>query len=149
MNASRSERFVCRAKKSVSDLIAYSIAVAVRSEMFTSTARKCSVRMVQVEGVKWAIVSGIVGGHLIIAVRNLGYSRNAGEFVKEFFGDIGSAGGHRALAKAVIPAERFRAKFGDLSGVGIAGRIGELAEEFLADATGAEKKLTEKTTTKT
>jgi len=82
-------------------------------------------------------------------VRNLGYSRNAGEFVKEFFGDIGSAGGHRALAKAVIPAERFRAKFGDLSGVGIAGRIGELAEEFLADATGAEKKLTEKTTTKT
>lgn len=103
----------------------------------------------QVEGVKWAIVSGIVGGHLIIAVRNLGYSRNAGEFVKEFFGDIGSAGGHRALAKAVIPAERFRAKFGDLSGVGIAGRIGELAEEFLADATGAERKLIEKTTSKT
>jgi nanoRNase/pAp phosphatase (c-di-AMP/oligoRNAs hydrolase) len=103
----------------------------------------------QVEGVKWAIVSGIVGGHVIIAVRNLGYSRNAGEFVKEFFGDIGSAGGHRALAKAVIPAERFRAKFGDLSGVGIAARIGELAEEFLADAQGAEKKLTEKTITKT
>jgi len=103
----------------------------------------------QVEGVKWTIVSGIVGGHLIIAVRNLGYSRNAGEFVKEFFGDIGSAGGHRALAKAVMPAERFQAKFGDLSGIGIAARIGELAEQFLAEATPAEKKLIEKTTTKT
>jgi hypothetical protein len=86
-----------------------------------------------------------VGGQLIVSVRNLGYSRNAGEFVKEFFGDIGSAGGHRALAKAVVPAERFRAKFGDLSGVGIAARIGQLAEEFLAET---EKKAPEKAVTK-
>ena len=100
--------------------------------------------LLQVEGVKWVIVSGIVGGHFIVSVRNLGYSRNAGEFVKECFGDIGSAGGHRALAKAVVPADRFRAKFGDLSGIGIAARIGVLAEEFLADAHGADKKPTEK-----
>jgi nanoRNase/pAp phosphatase (c-di-AMP/oligoRNAs hydrolase) len=89
----------------------------------------------QVEDVKWTIVSGIVGGQLIVSVRNLGYSRNAGEFVKATFGDIGSAGGHRAMAKAVVPIERFRDKFGDLSGVGIAGRIGELAEQFLTDVT--------------
>ncbi|MSO50329.1 MAG: hypothetical protein EXQ49_10605 [Acidobacteria bacterium] len=95
--------------------------------------------LLQVEGVKWVIVSGIVGGHFIVSVRNLGYSRNAGEFVKECFGDIGSAGGHRALAKAVVPAERFRSKFGDLSGIGIAARIGVLAEEFLADTHGADK----------
>ena len=38
--------------------------------------------LLQVEDVKWTIVSGIVGGQLIISVRNLGYSRNAGEFVK-------------------------------------------------------------------
>ena len=50
---------------------------------------------------------------------------------KATFGDIGSAGGHRAMAKAVVPFDRFRAKFGDLSGVGIAARIGELVEEFL------------------
>ena len=104
--------------------------------------------LLQVEGVKWVIVSGIVGGHFIVSVRNLGYSRNAGEFVKECFGDIGSAGGHRALAKAVVPAERFRSKFGDLSGIGIAARIGILAEEFLADTHGADKKLIEKTATK-
>ena len=96
--------------------------------------------LLQVEGVKWTMVSGIVGGQLIVSVRNLGYSRNAGEFVKASFGDIGSAGGHRAMAKAVVPFDRFRAKFGDLSGVGIAARIGELAEHFLSEA-APEKKL--------
>jgi nanoRNase/pAp phosphatase (c-di-AMP/oligoRNAs hydrolase) len=90
--------------------------------------------LLQLEDVKWTIVSGIVGGQFIVSVRNLGYTRNAGEFVKANFGDIGSAGGHRAMAKAVVPMDRFRAKFGDLSGVGIAARIGELAEDFLKDA---------------
>ncbi|HUF49024.1 MAG TPA: DHH family phosphoesterase [Vicinamibacterales bacterium] len=91
--------------------------------------------LLQVEDVKWTIVSGIVSGQLIVSVRNLGYSRNAGEFVKATFGDIGNAGGHRAMAKAVMPIERFCGKFGDLSGVGIAARIGELAEQFLTEAT--------------
>jgi nanoRNase/pAp phosphatase (c-di-AMP/oligoRNAs hydrolase) len=90
--------------------------------------------LLQVEDVKWTIVSGIVAGQLIVSVRNLGYSRNAGEFVKASFGDIGNAGGHRSMAKAVMPLDKFRGKYGDLSGVGIAARIGELAEEFLAEA---------------
>ena len=96
--------------------------------------------LLQIEDVKWTIVAGIVAGQLIVSVRNLGYSRNAGEFVKSAFGDIGSAGGHRAMAKAVVPIQRFRDRFGDLSGVGIAGLIGELAEHFLHDA-GAEKRV--------
>jgi nanoRNase/pAp phosphatase (c-di-AMP/oligoRNAs hydrolase) len=96
--------------------------------------------LLQIENVKWTIVSGIVAGQLIVSVRNLGYSRNAGEFVKTSFGDIGSAGGHRAMAKAVVPMARFRAKFGDLSGVGIASLIGEMAETFLREA-APEKKL--------
>jgi nanoRNase/pAp phosphatase (c-di-AMP/oligoRNAs hydrolase) len=91
--------------------------------------------LLQVEDVKWTIIAGIVGGQLIVSVRNLGYSRNAGEFVKSSFGDIGSAGGHRAMAKAVVPIERFHGKFGNLSGVGIAARIGELASDFLSDPT--------------
>jgi nanoRNase/pAp phosphatase (c-di-AMP/oligoRNAs hydrolase) len=95
--------------------------------------------LLQVEDVKWTIVSGIVGGQLIVSVRNLGYSRNAGEFVKANFGDIGSAGGHRAMAKAVVPIEKFRGKFGDLSGRGIAARIGEMAEEFLVEPAGEKK----------
>jgi nanoRNase/pAp phosphatase (c-di-AMP/oligoRNAs hydrolase) len=99
--------------------------------------------LLQVEDVKWTIVSGVVGGQLIVSVRNLGYSRNAGEFVKASFGDIGSAGGHRAMAKAVVPIERFRHKFGDLSGIGIANRIGEMAEEFLSEA-APDKRLAAK-----
>jgi nanoRNase/pAp phosphatase (c-di-AMP/oligoRNAs hydrolase) len=94
--------------------------------------------LLQVENVKWTIVSGVVGGQLIVSVRNLGYSRNAAEFVKSVFGPMGSAGGHRAMAKAVLPFERFRQKFGDLTPSGIAQKIGDLAEQFLHEG---EKKL--------
>jgi nanoRNase/pAp phosphatase (c-di-AMP/oligoRNAs hydrolase) len=90
--------------------------------------------LLQLENVKWTIVSGVVDGQLIVSVRNLGYSRNAGEFVKASFSDIGNAGGHRAMAKAVMPIERFRGKYGDLSGIGIAARIGDLAEDFLHES---------------
>jgi hypothetical protein len=83
------------------------------------------------------MIGGVVGGNFILSVRNLGYSRNAGEFVKKYFNSIGSAGGHRAMAKAVVPIAKFREKFGNLSGIGIAARIGELAESFLQDKQSA------------
>ncbi|HZP48734.1 MAG TPA: DHH family phosphoesterase [Vicinamibacterales bacterium] len=85
----------------------------------------------QVEDVKWTIISGIVGESLIISVRNLGYMKNAGEFVRRYFSDVGSAGGHRAMAKAVVPMNAFRAKFGDLDGAAIGDRLQALAHEFL------------------
>jgi nanoRNase/pAp phosphatase (c-di-AMP/oligoRNAs hydrolase) len=94
----------------------------------------------QLEGVKWTIVAGVVAGTLILSVRNLGYSRNAGEFVKRWFGDIGSAGGHRAMAKAVVPIDRFRQKFGELSGPAITARIAEIAEQFLHEPAVEKKK---------
>ena len=80
-----------------------------------------------------------MAGSLIISVRNLGYSRNAGEFVKRWFADIGNAGGHRAMAKAVVPIEKFREKFGELHGPSITARIAEMAEQFLHEPM-AEKK---------
>ncbi|HWQ00392.1 MAG TPA: DHH family phosphoesterase [Vicinamibacterales bacterium] len=94
----------------------------------------------QVEDVKWTILSGVVGDALVVSVRNLGYSRNAGEFVKKWFADIGSAGGHRALAKAVVPMARFREKFGDLDGRGISEKIADLAEQFLHEHPAPERK---------
>lgn len=94
----------------------------------------------QLEDVKWTIVAGIVNGSMIMSVRNLGYSRNAGEFVKRWFADIGSAGGHRAMAKAIVPIDRFRAKFGDLDTAGITAKLAEMAEQFLHEAV-VEKKL--------
>src|SRR4029079_8627842 len=94
----------------------------------------------QLEDVKWTIIGGVVGKMLIVSVRNLGYSRNAGEFVKRWFADIGSAGGHRAMAKAVVPIDRFRAKYGDLDGAALTDRLAEMADQFLHEAT-VEKKL--------
>jgi nanoRNase/pAp phosphatase (c-di-AMP/oligoRNAs hydrolase) len=94
----------------------------------------------QLEDVKWTIVAGIVNGCFIVSVRNLGYSRNAGEFVKRWFADIGSAGGHRAMAKAVVPVEKFRQKFGDLQAAEITARIAEMAEQFLREAATEKKK---------
>jgi nanoRNase/pAp phosphatase (c-di-AMP/oligoRNAs hydrolase) len=87
----------------------------------------------QLEGVKWTILAGVVNGSMVVSVRNLGYSRNAGEFVKRWFGEIGSAGGHRAMAKAVVPMARFQEKYGPLEGPAISARIAEMAEQFLQE----------------
>jgi nanoRNase/pAp phosphatase (c-di-AMP/oligoRNAs hydrolase) len=95
----------------------------------------------QLEDVKWTIVSGIVNDQLVMSVRNLGYSRNAGEFVRKHFADIGSAGGHRSMAKAVVPMKAFREKFGPLSPQEITSRVLTLALEFLHEHHASEKKL--------
>src|SRR3954470_11914166 len=88
----------------------------------------------QLENVKWTVVAGMVGVSSVISVRNLGFSRNAGEFVRRYFAEIGSAGGHRAMAKAVMPVDGFRRKFGDLNADGISRRLHELAAQFLSEA---------------
>ena len=85
----------------------------------------------QLEDVKWTIIAGVVNETLIISVRNLGYTKNAGEFVRKVFAEIGSAGGHRAMAKAVIPMRAFRQKYGDLSGDEIGAKLAQLVQEFL------------------
>ena len=94
----------------------------------------------QLEDVKWTLVAGVVGDTLIISVRNLGYSKNAGEFARRFFADIGSAGGHRAMAKAVVPMRAFREKFGELAGEDIGRRLQDLVAQFLHEAPVVEKR---------
>jgi nanoRNase/pAp phosphatase (c-di-AMP/oligoRNAs hydrolase) len=59
------------------------------------------------EGIEWAFVSGVYESNYIISVRNVGYVRAAGRVLKEAFGDIGSAGGHASMAKAIIPLTEF------------------------------------------
>ena len=44
----------------------------------------------QMEDVKWTIVAGIVNDSLSVSLRNLGYSKNAGEFARRVFADIGN-----------------------------------------------------------
>ena len=63
----------------------------------------------QVEGAEWSVVSGCVNQELHISVRNVGYVRAAGDVVHEAFGNLGGAGGHRSMAKAVVKLRDWRA----------------------------------------
>jgi nanoRNase/pAp phosphatase (c-di-AMP/oligoRNAs hydrolase) len=89
----------------------------------------------QLEDVKWTVIAGIVNDKLVVSVRNLGYTKNAGEFVRRFFSEIGSAGGHRAMAKAVVPLRAFREKYGELPAEAMSAKLQEFAHEFLAHET--------------
>src|SRR5436190_18762782 len=93
----------------------------------------------QLEDVKWTVIAGGVNESLVISVRNLGYSRNAGEFVRKCFGEIGSAGGHRAMAKAVVPMTAFRERFGNLQGAEVNRKVLDLALSFLHEHPAGER----------
>ena len=94
----------------------------------------------QLEDVKWTVISGIVNESLVISVRNLGYSRNAGEFVRKYFGEIGSAGGHRAMAKAVVPMSAFRARHGNLQAPELNRLILDFVLQFLHEHAAPERR---------
>ena len=59
----------------------------------------------RVNPVKWSIVSGIHDDKLVIILRNDGVRKNAGKVAKTAFAAIGSAGGHRSMARAELPIE--------------------------------------------
>jgi len=61
----------------------------------------------QAEGVQWSVVSGVVGDEVHVSVRNVGYVKSAGDVTRAAFGDLGGAGGHRTMAKAVFPLRQF------------------------------------------
>ncbi len=88
----------------------------------------------QLEDVKWTVIGGTVGDSVVVSVRNLGYSKNAGEFVRRAFADVGSAGGHRAMAKAVVPIAAFKEKFGELSDAAATTLLQDLVAQFLHEA---------------
>jgi nanoRNase/pAp phosphatase (c-di-AMP/oligoRNAs hydrolase) len=94
----------------------------------------------QLENVRWTLVSGVVNGTFVMSVRNLGYSRNAGDFVRRYFVDIGSAGGHRAMAKAIVPLEAFETRFGTVTDNAVGEKMAELLQEFLHEAPDEKKK---------
>jgi nanoRNase/pAp phosphatase (c-di-AMP/oligoRNAs hydrolase) len=57
----------------------------------------------RVTAVKWTIVSGRHNKKLIVVFRNDGIRKNAGKVAKESFGQLGSAGGHKSMARAEVP----------------------------------------------
>ncbi len=69
---------------------------------------------IQVKGIGWSIAFGIISNsYLVISVRNVGFKKSAGRIVRDLFGEIGSAGGHRSAAKAVISLRKIRNEIGE------------------------------------
>jgi nanoRNase/pAp phosphatase (c-di-AMP/oligoRNAs hydrolase) len=66
----------------------------------------------QAEGAEWAVAVGTVGRDLVFSVRNVGYVRAAGEVVKAVVEGLGVGGGHRSMAKGIIPLKAFREVYG-------------------------------------
>jgi nanoRNase/pAp phosphatase (c-di-AMP/oligoRNAs hydrolase) len=122
--------------KFVNQVFAAHLGTASREDFVPYTADF----FLQLEDAKWTIISGIVGEMLVVSVRNLGYTKNAGEFVRRAFGDLGSAGGHRAMAKAVVPWAAFSARYGVDTPSEVTATLISMAEDFLGEASHPERK---------
>jgi nanoRNase/pAp phosphatase (c-di-AMP/oligoRNAs hydrolase) len=80
-----------------------------RDDLIVQMAELC----LQFEGVQAVAVAGKLGRNVVVALRNQGTGRgNVGEVAKRVLGDLGSAGGHRNMAKAVVPLRLWRRRFG-------------------------------------
>ena len=66
----------------------------------------------QAEGAEWAVAVGQVGSDLVFSVRNVGYVRAAGDVVRAVVEGVGVGGGHRTMAKGIIPLAAFRQAYG-------------------------------------
>ncbi|MBC7355320.1 MAG: phosphoesterase [Desulfomicrobiaceae bacterium] len=57
----------------------------------------------RVHGVSATIVSGIFQDRLVVVFRGDGLRQDMGKYAQRLFGEFGSAGGHRTMARAEIP----------------------------------------------
>ncbi len=62
----------------------------------------------RVTPVTWSIVSGLYDEKLILIFRNDGIRKNAGKLAKKSFCQLGSAGGHKSMARAELPVEALK-----------------------------------------
>ncbi|MBW2051972.1 MAG: DHH family phosphoesterase [Deltaproteobacteria bacterium] len=63
-----------------------------------------------------SLVTGIVRDHLIIILRTAGIRKDAGRLLSSAFGEFGSAGGHRTMARAEIPLANLDPRLLDKNG---------------------------------
>ena len=56
----------------------------------------------KISSVKWSIVAGLYQKKLIVIFRNDGIRKDAGKVADSGFGQLGSAGGHKSMARAEI-----------------------------------------------
>lgn len=53
--------------------------------------------------IRWVAVAGVYKDTIVIIFRGDGISRDVGRYASQVFGELGSAGGHKAMARAEIP----------------------------------------------
>lgn len=66
----------------------------------------------QTRGVEWSCAFGFEGDILVMSLRNVGYVKSAGRILRESFNKIGSAGGHRNAARALVSKSALRKHYG-------------------------------------
>jgi nanoRNase/pAp phosphatase (c-di-AMP/oligoRNAs hydrolase) len=57
----------------------------------------------RVNAIRWSIVAGFHQRKLILIFRNDGIKKNAGKVAEQGFGEFGSAGGRKSMARAEVP----------------------------------------------
>ncbi len=65
----------------------------------------------RVHEISWTVISGSYDGTIVLIFRGDGFSRGVGDVgrtASELFSELGSAGGHKAMARAEIPLENFK-----------------------------------------
>ena len=60
--------------------------------------------------IRWVAVSGVYASTAVIVFRGDGITRDVGRYANQLFGGLGSAGGHKAMARAEFPVEVTRGK---------------------------------------
>jgi nanoRNase/pAp phosphatase (c-di-AMP/oligoRNAs hydrolase) len=58
--------------------------------------------LLKVSNVNWTVISGIYQQKMVVIMRNDGLRKNAGKTAQAIFGSMGSAGGHKSVARAEI-----------------------------------------------
>ena len=60
--------------------------------------------------IRWAAVAGLYGDTVVVIFRGDGISRDVGRYAAQAFRELGSAGGHKAMARAEFPASVAKGK---------------------------------------
>lgn len=71
--------------------------------------------LMQFEDVDWVVCGGIFEDNVVMSVRNVGYVKSAGDVVKRIIAGWGLGGGHRTMAKIIVPVSAWKNKFGSCS----------------------------------
>ena len=66
----------------------------------------------QTRGIEWSCAFGFEEDILVLSLRNVGYVKGAGRILRKLYNGIGSAGGHRHAARALITKAALRKAYG-------------------------------------